>query len=194
MFNITPHFLWKISQHYLSNKSLLNIQKSNMAALATPIDRWFNFYKINTDLRIAHFLAQSCVETDSFSALIERARYGGKEYEPNTRAGHFVGNKFPGDGPKYIGRGMLHLTGRENYDHYGKILHKDLVNHPEYVAADPDIAVRTACEFWLARSVNSHADKDNLTAVTKLVNGGLNGFPQRKLALARIKKEMGISL
>ena len=192
MFCVTPSFLWKISQHYLSKKSLLNIQKKNMAALAAPINRWFDFYQINTDLRIAHFLAQSCVETDSFSALIERARYGGKEYEPDTRTGRNVGNKYPGDGPKYIGRGMLHLTGRENYDRYGKMLHKDLVNHPDSVAVDPDIAVRTACEFWLSRFVNSRADKDDLKAVTLLVNGGLNGFTQRHLALGRIKKEMGI--
>ncbi len=88
---------------------------------------------------------------------------------------------------------MLHLTGRENYERYGKILHKDLVNHPDSVAVDPDIAVRTACEFWLSRFVNSRADKDDLKAVTLLVNGGLNGLTQRNLALGRIKKEMGIA-
>ncbi|KGT95913.1 glycoside hydrolase [Erwinia typographi] len=192
MLNITPSFLWKISQHYLSNKSLLNSQRRNMGALASPINRWFSFYDINTDLRIAHFLAQACVETANFSALTEHARNGGKEYEPDTRTGRMVGNKFPGDGPKYIGRGMLHLTGRENYDRYGKILHEDLVNHPSSVAEDPNIAVKTACEFWRRRFVNPHADKDDLQAVTYIVNGGYNGLSQRKLALDRIKKEMGI--
>jgi len=113
--------------------------------------------------------------------------------EPDTRTGRNVGNNFPGDGPEYIGRRMLHLTGRENYDRYGKILHKDLVNHPDSVAVYPDIAVRTACEFWVSRFVNPRADKDDLKAVTLLVNGGLNGFTQRHLALDRIKKEMGIA-
>lgn len=192
MFNITPQFLWKISEHYLSRKSLLNLQKHNMSALAAPVNKWFPIYQINTNLRIAHFLAQSCVETASFTALIENARDGGKEYEYNTRTGHNVGNKFPGDGPRYIGRGMLHLTGRENYDHYGKILHADLVNHPDEVAANPDIAVRTACEFWRIRHVNPYADKDDYRGVTYVVNGGYNGLLRRKQALDRIKKIMGI--
>lgn len=193
MFNITASFLWKISQHYLSKKSLLESQKHNMGALATPLNRWFSFYEINTDLRIAHFLAQACVETANFSALTEHAKNGGKEYEPSTRTGRAVGNKFPGDGPKYIGRGMLHLTGRENYDKYGRILNQDLVNHPDTVASDPNIAVRTACEFWRKRNVNPHADRDDLHSVTYIVNGGYNGLVMRKQALDRIKKEMGIS-
>lgn len=60
------------------------------------------------------------------------------------------------------------------------------------MAVDPDFAVRTACEFWVSRFVNSRADQDDLKAVTPLVNRGLNGFAQRHLALGLIEKEMGI--
>lgn len=192
MFHISEGFLWKISQHYLSNKSLLHSQKKNMKELSNPLNYWLPIYGINTDIRIAHFLAQSCVETANFSALIEHAQHGGMEYEPSTKTGRAVGNKYPGDGPKYIGRGMLHLTGRENYGRYGTILHKDLVNNPSSVANDPNIAVRTACEFWRKRFVNRYADKDDIKSVTYIVNGGYNGLSQRKLALDKIKKEMGI--
>ena len=87
---------------------------------------------------------------------------------------------------------MLHLTGRENYDRYGNILHKDLVNNPNSVANDPNIAIRTACEFWKKRFVNRYADQDDIKSVTYIVNGGYNGLSQRKLALDKIKKEMGI--
>ncbi|RRZ95773.1 hypothetical protein EGK14_04245 [Erwinia sp. 198] len=61
------------------------------------------------------------------------------------------------------------------------------------MAVNADIAVRTACEFWASRFVNSRADKDDLKAVTLLVNDDQNGFTQRHLALGRIKKEMGIA-
>ncbi|WP_036625187.1 glycoside hydrolase family 19 protein [Pantoea sp. AS-PWVM4] len=192
MFRITPGFLWKIAQHYLHERSLLNSQQHNVSALVPSLNQWLPFYKIDSDLRLAHFLAQSCVETANFSSLTERARNGGKEYEYNTAVGRALGNKYPGDGPKYIGRGMLHLTGRENYDQYGRILHEDLVNHPGLVSSNPDVAVRTACEFWHKRHVNIPADRDDFKAVTYAVNGGYNGLVERKRALDRIKNEMGI--
>lgn len=192
MFKISYGFLWSITRHYLHQKSLLNSQRHNMNALAAPFNRWLPIYSIHTNLRIAHFLAQACIETDNFSTLMEHARNKGKEYECNTEIGQELGNKYPGDGPKYIGRGVLHLTGRENYGKYGKILHEDLINHPDRVASNPDTAVRTACEFWQLRAVNGHADRDDFRAVTLIVNGGFNGLLQRKQALDRIKKEMGI--
>ncbi|WP_338327786.1 glycoside hydrolase family 19 protein, partial [Rosenbergiella epipactidis] len=193
MYRITEDFLWKISQHYISKNSLLHSQKTNMKGLKNPLNYWLPIYQINTKMRIAHFLAQSCVETANFSSLTEHAKHGGMEYEPSTKTGKTVGNKYPGDGPKYVGRGMLHLTGRENYDTYGKILHKNLIKDPNTVANDLDIAVRTACEFWKKKLVNRYADKDDIRSVTYVVNGGYNGLSQRQSALERIKKEMGIS-
>ncbi|WP_241609666.1 glycoside hydrolase family 19 protein [Rosenbergiella australiborealis] len=159
-----------------------------MKGLTNPLNYWLPIYQINTEIRIAHFLAQSCVETSNFSSLTEYTKNGGMEYEPSTKTGKAVGNKYPGDGPKYVGRGMLHLTGRENYDTYGKILRKDLIKYPNTVANDPNIAVRTAYEFWKKKLVNHYADKDHIRLVTYAVNGGYNGLSQRQSALEKIKK------
>jgi len=191
MITITPEFLLKIAQPYRTNKNLMNAQLGNVHALAFPMNHWFTVHHINEKpLRVAHFLAQACCETMDFTSLTEHT--SGLKYEPTTRAGRNVGNKYPGDGPKFIGRGVLHLTGRENYERYGKILHEDLVNHPERIALDPDMAVKTACEFWSRRHINSLADKDDFNEICYRVNGGINGRDARFSALKRIKKFMGI--
>ncbi|MGK6325718.1 glycoside hydrolase family 19 protein [Erwinia sp. DT-104] len=90
------------------------------------------------------------------------------------------------------GSGNVSFNRPRNYDKYDKTLHEDLVNNPDGVAVDLDIAVRTACEFWRMRHVNPYADKDDFRGVTYAVNGGNNGLLCRKQALDRIKRVMGI--
>lgn len=101
-------------------------------------------------------------------------------------------NKAGGDGPKYIGRGLLHLTGRENYQKYGEMFNEDLLNHPEKVAQDHSLAVRTACAYWKLKNLNDLADADKFSRITYLVNGGSNGSTRREQALKEIKRALGI--
>lgn len=191
MIIVTPDILSKISDPY---KSVINNkirQQANFHALPFHINHWFQVYDINkTQLRVAHFLAQSCYETENFLSLTERPRHGGMEYEPNTSAGRKVGNHSPGDGPKFIGRGLLHLTGYDNYKKYGNEINEDLVNHPEIVASDLSLAVRTSCMFWQSRRLNQLADKDDFDEVCLRVNGGINGKEQRRTALKKSKKDL----
>ena len=81
-----------------------------------------------------------------------------------------LGNYVPGDGPKYIGRGILQITGRANYARYGTKLNINLIEYPA-MAKDPVIATKIACEYFLDRNLHSHADAWNLDKVTELVNG-----------------------
>jgi putative chitinase len=81
-----------------------------------------------------------------------------------------LGNYVPGDGSKYIGRGILQITGRANYNRYGTKLNLPLIDKPE-LASDPVVATKIACEYFLDRNINSHADAWNLDKVTELVNG-----------------------
>lgn len=167
-------------------------QEELLRNLVFPLNRWLAVYEINTAIRAAHFLAQACCETFQFSALVETPKNGGREYDAGTRVGGTLGNDYPGDGPRYIGRGLLHLTGRRNYRTMGSKIGTDLENNPVSVGSDLDLAVRTACEFWREKRLNRYADKDDFYHVMYFINGGHNGRDERYRALQRAKGKLGI--
>ena len=192
MVDITADMLWNIARHYRHKETLLNSQYYNVHAIVPHLNQWFTVYAINTELRAAHFLAQACVETANFSSFTEVPRDGGREYDAGTRIGRNLGNTEVGDGPKFIGRGLLHLTGRDNYTNFGSEFDKDYITDPTMVARNPYVAVKAACYYWDLRHVNAAADRDDVNKVTLLVNGGYNGLEERKKALIRAKRELGI--
>lgn len=130
-------------------------------------------FDINTRLRIAHFLGQTCHESAGFRTTEEFAT--GDAYEGRKD----LGNTKPGDGRRYKGRGLLQLTGRANYREYGKALNIDLENNPAR-AAEPALSLRIACEYWKRRNINAACDRDDLITVTRLINGGTNGLEDRR--------------
>lgn len=140
---------------------------------------------LDNHLVLAHFLAQATKETGGFQFFVEIA--SGKAYEGRKD----LGNTIPGYGVKYKGHGIFQLTGYDNYVQYSKHIGLDLVNNPKR-AAEPDLSVYIACEFWERKGLTELALKDNVTAVTKKVNGGDNGLDERIMYLNRIKGWMGI--
>ena len=140
-------------------------------------------FAIDTALRQAHFLAQCAHESAGLAAVVERgsdayfARYDGRKT---------LGNMQPGDGARFRGRGLIQLTGRRNYTHYGVLLGVDLAGHPERAAAFP-LAAETAACFWRENGLNALADRDDISAVTRRINGGLNGLASRARFLAKAK-------
>jgi putative chitinase len=167
------------------------------------VDNVLGQYKINdTALRVAHFMAQVLHETDGLTILRESMNYSAKRmvdvwpsrfkneaaaapyaHNPqalanqvyNGRMGNRVGTD---DGWKFIGRGMLQVTGREDYDRYGKTLGIDMVADPE-LAIDPRYTLKIAALEWDAKQCNSDADEDSIRKVTKKINGGLVGLADR---------------
>ena len=154
-------------------------------AIVNDVVTFFNLYAeqygLTTDLRIAHFFAQATVETDGFATLEEYA--SGAEYEGRAD----LGNIYPNDGVRFKGRGIFQLTGRDNYIRLGQILGIDLVGNPS-LAMSGKWAVLTALEYWKSHGLNELADADNITEITRRVNGGYNGFQARKDYLAGMKK------
>jgi putative chitinase len=163
---------------------------------------------IDTPLRVAHFLAQACVETWTFTRLEESLNYraaviaetfprlGARAqalaHAPKALANAAYalkngnGDEASGDGWRFRGRGLLGLTGRANYAEIGRLLASDefdFAANPD-LAATPQGAVASAVAFWRVRAINKAADADDAIGVTRLVNGGANGLSDR-LALTR---------
>jgi putative chitinase len=140
-----------------------------------------NKYNVNTKSRIVHFLAQSAHETDGFKTLEEYA--SGLAYEGRKDLGNIVKH----DGKRFKGRGIFQLTGRSNYKTFGDKLGYNLIDNPE-LAKSAEVSVLTALEFWTNKNLNDFADRDDVTTITRRINGGLNGFEDRKKYLAIAKK------
>jgi putative chitinase len=147
-------------------------------------DATFKKFEIDTLKRIRHFLAQMAHESVGFRYLYE---LGGKSYFRRYEGRKDLGNTQPGDGYKYRGRGIIQLTGRYNYDLYGKKLGIDLLNNPK-LAARPDVALQVACQYWKDKNLNAYADRGDIRTITKRINGGYNGFKDRIRWLNKIKK------
>lgn len=149
--------------------------------LALSANTHFRDYEIlATPLRLAHFMAQVAHESGGFRYMEEIA--SGAAYEGRKD----LGNVIAGDGKLFKGRGPIQLTGRANYRSYGQKLGVDFERHPEIVAL-PSVGLWVACQYWADKGLNKLADADDIEAITKRVNGGLNGFAERKAYLAKIK-------
>jgi putative chitinase len=174
--------------------------KKDLGALSVLLGRAmasdFPKYGIVTPLRIAHFIAQACHETGGFHYLSELG--SGKDtnhdgYDDYLQHYDFrkdLGDSHVGDGDKYRGRGLFQITGIFNYTVYGTRIGVNLLANPAQ-AAQPEIATLTACLFWSDRKLNNYADADDVTTITKKINGGLNGLVDRQTITYRMKVLLG---
>ena len=152
--------------------------------ITDALNQTFNRFEINTPLRMCHFLAQVLHESGKFRYTSEiwgptRAQTG---YEGRTD----LGNDQPGDGFKYRGRGWIQLTGKANYRVASDELGEDFVATPDLIKQYPWVAVISGW-YWKKHSLNNYADNDDIKTITKRINGGLNGFDERKQWLEKAK-------
>jgi putative chitinase len=143
----------------------------------------FLSYDINTPERAAMCLAQLAHESDGFRTTREYA--SGSAYEGRRD----LGNVVEGDGIRFRGRGLIQLTGRANYQEFGKLLGTDLESSPELVESFP-LALEVSLLFWRNRGCNELADQGDFTGITKRINGGLNGFESRTKYLNLIRDKI----
>lgn len=135
-------------------------------------------------LREAAFIAQVMHESARFRYVEELA--SGDAYEGRDD----LGNLAPGDGVKYKGRGLIQLTGRHNYEACGEALELDLVGCPELLE-EPINACRSAAWFWQAHGLNDLADRHQLLRITRIINGGTNGWTERQKYYQRALEVIG---
>lgn len=172
-FEVTPQMLRQIAGAPVNKK----VAEGLAAALNTHMEK----NGINTKLRVAHFLAQLGHESDHFRTTREYA--SGAAYEGRRD----LGNIRAGDGKRFRGRGPIQITGRYNYEKYGKKLGIDLVSKPE-LAETPDVGVRIAILYWNDHGLSELADKDDVKRITKKINGGYNGLNSRIAMLENAKR------
>lgn len=118
-----------------------------------------------TGHRMTHFMAQMAHESGGFRYM--------EEIDPSLSN---LGNK---GGEAYKGRGIIQLTGINNYRYYGQRLGLDLENNPE-LAADPVNSLKIAIEYWKQNKLNDYADRGDIRGITRIINGP--AFTQRSLA------------
>lgn len=137
-------------------------------------------------IELAALLAQSATETASFTRLVEK---GDKSYFHQYDGK--LGNDRPGDGFRYRGRGFLHITGKYWYNRIGKEMNMDLVRHPELLER-PDVAAKASVIFWIIWVRPYVSDFNNVTLVTKRVNGGTGALEDREANFADYRKKLKV--
>lgn len=155
------------------NKIAPNANSAIAKGLANSMPQVIREAGLTTNLRLAHFLAQVAHESAGFKTTIEYA--SGTAY--NNRKD--LGNTRPGDGPKFKGRGLIQVTGRSNYAAMSKALGQDFIEDPTELGAFPWAAL-SAAVYWKTHDLNRYADRNDIKSVTRIINGGYNGLPDRE--------------
>ncbi|SOC41599.1 putative chitinase [Rhizobium subbaraonis] len=163
-----------------------NSQAAVIAGFGAMLPELLPQSEVTTPLRISHFLSQTAHESDGFCTTVEYA--SGAAYEGRKD----LGNTQPGDGQRYRGRGPIQLTGRDNYRRFTAWLSRRMPGSPNfennpYIVAEWPWAGWAAAYFWSENGLNALADRDDLVAVTKRINGGKNGLEDRGRYLTKAK-------
>lgn len=184
--------------------SIIKSMGGMLAAKAKP-------YGMTTPARLAEFVAQICNETGGFRRFVENLNHSAVSlrrtwpsrfasaaaakiyaYLPKKIAnkvyGDRMGNQRNGvnddDGWLYRGRGALQLTGKDNYERFGKLLGLNLVGNPD-MAADPATSVLIALEFFKLGNVNRAVDRGDFREARRITNGGAIGLEE----VARLRRK-----
>ena len=163
-------------------------------------------YEINTPQRMAAFLAQCAHESGGFIAIKENLNYRAaslrkifpKYFPTDEIAQHYAslpnkqeaianrvyanrmgnGDEQSGDGYRYCGRGLIQLTGKDNYTFFAGSLGISVEEAAEYLQTFEG-AAQSACWFWETNNLNQWADKGDIVTLTKRINGGTIGLEDR---------------
>jgi putative chitinase len=203
-----------ISVELLTRAKLCNAETA--AKWVLDLDATCIEFEINTPLRIAGFLSQCAHESNYFRSLQENLNYSEQgllkvfpknftpelaaqyEHQPEKIASRVYANRMgngdeaSGDGWKYRGRGILQITGKNNYaefeDYYGG--EKKILDNPDLLST-PDYAAPSAGWFWRRGQLNTLADNQDVINMTKRINGGTNGLETRQMLYNQVLSVFG---
>ena len=160
-------------------------------------------YEIDTPQRLAAFLAQTAHESGGYRAIKENLNYRAESLmrtwprhfptmeianqyarQPERIANRAYGNRMgngpeaSGDGWKFAGKGLIQLTGKDNYTRYAESLEISLDEASEHLTTFEG-CVQSAAWFWEANNLNQYADSGDILTMTKRINGGTIGLEDR---------------
>jgi putative chitinase len=172
-------------------------------------------YDINTPKRVAAFIAQCAHESSNFRTLRENLNYRAesllkvfpKYFKTITEANSYarqpekIANKIyggrmgngpesSGDGWRYRGRGLIQLTGKNNYQAFADSIETNIEEIPDYLLTFEG-AVQSACWFWETNNLNRWADQGDILTMTRRINGGTIGLADRKKHYEHALKVLG---
>ena len=167
------------------------------------LDQLLDDYEINTPLRVAHFIAQCAHESGNFVFIKENLNYKAASLQkifskyfptaelaaqyankPEKIANRIYANRMgngpetSGDGFRYCGRGLIQLTGKDNYTFFAGSLNIPVEEASDYLATFEG-AAQSACWFWEQNNLNRFADANDTKGLTRAINGGYIGLDDR---------------
>lgn len=155
---------------------------------AEPLTSAMQEFGIDTPLAQAAFLANVGHESGGLHWLTEL--WGPTEAQRRYEGRQDLGNTQPGDGLRFLGRGLLQTTGRANYKALGDHLGIDLIANPELLA-QPVEAALSAGYFWQSHALNAPANAGDFLRCVRVINGGTNGLADRQALYDAAKKVLG---
>jgi len=158
------------------------------AAYAEALTPACRRYGIVTPVRLVAFLAQ--VGHESAGGRYTREIWGPTPAQLRYEGRADLGNHQPGDGKRFLGRGLIQITGRSMYGRCGIGLAQPLEEKPDMLL-DPELAALSAGWYWAQAGCNALADANDFDGATKAVNGGLIGMTGRVAALRKCRLVLG---
>ena len=168
------------------------------------LEQLLDDYDINTPLRVAHFIAQCAHESGNFVFIKENLNYKaaslrkifGKYFPTDELAAQYAvlpeiianriyanrmgnGDEASGEGWRYHGRGLIQLTGKDNYTFFAGSLDISVEDAAAYMETFEG-AAQSACWFWEQNNLNRFADANDVKGLTKAINGGYIGLEDRQ--------------
>jgi len=168
------------------------------------LEQLLDDYEINTPLRVAHFIAQCAHESGNFVFIKENLNYRAaslrkvfpKYFPTDSLAAQYAnrpqmianrvyanrmgnGDEASGDGWRYCGRGLIQLTGKDNYTFFAGSLDISVEEASEYLETFEG-AAQSACWYWEQNNLNRFADANDVKGLTRAINGGFIGLEDRQ--------------
>lgn len=178
--------------HLAGLMTIMPLARERARMFLNPLNDAMREFDIVAPARVAAFLAQ--VAHESGQLQYTRELWGPTPAQQGYEGRADLGNLLPGDGRRFLGRGLIQITGRANYLACSRGLYGDaeiLLAQPALLEA-PDAACRSAAWFWYDRGLNALADAGDFRAITRRINGGYNGWQDRAAYYARAKAILGI--